>query len=216
MAKRLKGVSLKRQEKWFLTHKKSLDNGRYIPFWRVEDIRSRGIKVKIRHFSDPDRVIHLLSINELHMYVFLAWNQNIKEVYEQFAIPLEDTIRIAEDKGIKHPVYSDTRTPAIQTIDFMCVDKNNGDIAYIVKESIDLESERTQEKLDIQRIYCHENGIKVEEFESDDLKAVEFENLVRLYDHASIEEALRKVFENWFSNFIGPISDNKCDIHGKV
>jgi len=106
MAKNMKRVTVARQEKWFKDHLDSRESGRYRPFLRVEDSKSSGIKVKVRHFSDRNRIVHLLSMNEMFAYQLICWDPGITECYEQYAIPLEDSVPIAIELGVKHPVYS--------------------------------------------------------------------------------------------------------------
>lgn len=211
MAKQLKGVTVKRQQGWYVSHHESIKNGCYIPLWRVEDIKSSGIKVKIRHFSDPNRVIHLLSMNELFMYVLIAWDQEIYEVYEQYGISIDASIDIANDLKIAHPVYSDTRTPIIQSIDFMCKRHHKRDIAYLVKQASALDNARTEEKLKIQKHFCTDNKIDYKVVTSDELKSIRYENLERLFRHSQLDQMLRGVFKIWFSNFVGELSDNRYD-----
>ena len=211
MAKKLKGVTYKRQQKWYDIHCASLSSSEYIPLWKVEDISSYGIKVKIRHFNKSSRVIHLLSINELFMYLLIAWNSEIYEAYEQYGIPLEDSIRIANELNIAHPVYSDTKTPIVQTIDFMCKRQGKKDIAYLVKQASVIYDERTEDKLKIQKIFCEENNKDCEVVTSNELKTTQCENLENLYRHSSLNRMLIGVFRVWFSNFVGLLAEDRYE-----
>lgn len=209
MAKKLKGVTFARQNKWYADHISSIESGIYQPFWRVEDIKSAGIKVKIRAFNQKSRVVHLFSMNELFMYQLIAWDLSIVESYEQFALPLETTLAIADELEIKHPVYSDTRIPIIQTIDFMCVRDDESQVAFLVKQESALEKVRTLETLSIQEAYCVISDIDYQIVSSEELKTEQCQNLERLYKHSELSDILVGVFKVWISNFVGVLSDDR-------
>ncbi|RTR27018.1 TnsA endonuclease N-terminal domain-containing protein [Shewanella atlantica] len=211
MGKSLKMVTEKRQATWYRKHRKSIDDGCYEPFWRAEDVRSSGIKVKVRHFKDPNRVVHLLSMNEMFMYQLIAWDTSISEVYEQFAIPLEESIAIADQLGVKHPVYLDSRTPIVQTVDFICLQNDQTKKCIAVKQKSWLEDQRTQEKLAIQEGYCLINDYDFQIVSSDELKTNRCQNLEFLFNHANLDQLLIGVFRVWISNFFGTMADDRED-----
>jgi hypothetical protein len=211
MARDLKVVTNKRQQKWYDDHIASIACGYYQPFWRCQDVRSSGIKVKVPHFSDPYRVVHLLSMNEMLMYMQLAWDKTVSEVYEQFALPLEETTAIAHELDVKHPVYIDSKTPIIQTIDFVCVRKDGTKTSYAVKQASWLDDYRTQEKLAIQEGWCEINDIKFETVSSDDLKTIRCQNLEFLFYHRKLDQFLFGAFRTWLSNFFGELSEHCHD-----
>lgn len=182
----------------------------YEPFWRVEDVRSSGIKTKIAHFSTPGRVMHLLSQNELWMYLDLAQNTDIVETHEQFAIPLDFSLPIAEALGVKHPVYSDSgNVPVIQTIDFVSTRIDGSRVAHPVKQQSDALRERTMEKLAIQEAYCELEYIDYQLMTSTELRTVKSESLEAMYRHRDLKPFLKSAFEVWFSNFLGCLSDDR-------
>jgi len=212
MAKRTTRMNFARQKKWFDAHKRSLDFDEimYEPFWRVEDVRSSGIKTKIAHFSTPGRVMHLLSQNELWMYLDLAQNPEIAETYEQYAVPLEFSIPIAEALGVKHPVYvGSNKVPIIQTIDFVSIRTDGTLVAHPVKQESDALRFRTQEKLAIQQAYCELEHIDYNLVTSTTLRTVKSENLEALYRHRYISPFMQSAFKIWISNFLGVLSDDR-------
>ena len=162
MAKRIRGVTLQRQQKWYQDHRLSYEDENlvYEPFWRCDDIPSSGIKVKIPHFETHNRIVYLLSLNELWMYLHLVRNVQVIEIYEQFAIPLEISLGLAEALEVRHPVYIGTSVPAVQTIDFVAdmLDLETGEVfqkAFPVKQPEDAEKFRTSQKLAIQEAYAN-------------------------------------------------------------
>ncbi|MCP8899909.1 TnsA endonuclease N-terminal domain-containing protein [Gilvimarinus xylanilyticus] len=209
MAKKLRGVSVERQQKWYKNHVESFIRESYEPYFLVQDIPSSGIKVKTRYFSDSNRIVHLLSMNEMFAYQMISWNPDIVECYEQFAIPIEESVAIAIELGVKHPLHSDTQVPAIQTIDFVCIHKDGEMSAIAVKEHSALDNFRTQEKLAIQEAYCQLNDIKFTILDSSTLKSQQCENLERLSRHATLDKEQELFFDDWLSNFVGILSDDR-------
>lgn len=216
MAKRTKEVTFECQKNWFDVHQRSLvfEEIMYEPFWRVEDVRSSGIKTKIAHFSTPGRVMHLLSQNELWMYLDIAQNPDIIETYEQFAIPLEFSLPIAKALDVKHPVYiGSNKVPIIQTIDFVSIRSDGTRVAHPVKQESDALRFRTQEKLAIQEAYCELEHIDYQLVTSTTLRTVKSENLEAIFRHRKISPFMHSAFEVWLSNFLGCVSDDR---HARV
>jgi hypothetical protein len=211
MSKNLKMVTKKRQDNWYEKHRASILKGEYEPFWRCQDIRSSGVKVKVPHFKDKYRVLHLLSMNEMFMYQQIAWNKMTHEVYEQYALPLRETTAIAIELEVKHPVFIDSKTPACQTLDFYCLGKDGSKTAYAVKQESWLDDYRTQEKLSIQEGWCINNNVNFEIVSSDELKTVRCQNLEFIFYHRKLEKLLFGVFKTWLFNFFGAMSDDRFD-----
>jgi len=211
MAKKTKNVTHSLQQKWFDDHMASLVEGRYQPFWRCQDVRSSGVKVKVPHFADAYRVVHLFSINELLMYMTLSWDKSVNEIWEQYGLPLDETSQIAMELGVKHPVYTDSKTPIVQTIDFICNYADGSLKAYAVKQSSYLNDSRTIEKLNIQERWCENNNIAFQVVTSDELKTVRCQNLEFLFYHRKLETLLKPVFNTWLSNFFGELSERVDD-----
>lgn len=211
MAKRTQRMTFKRQQKWYDVHQRSLEFEEimYEPFWRVEDVRSSGIKTKIAHYSTPYRVMHLLSQNELWMYLDLAQNPFILETYEQVAIPLEFSVPIAKALDVKHPVYIGSQVPIIQTIDFISTRIDGSRVAHPVKQASDALRERTLEKLAIQEAYCELEHIDYHLVTSTELRTIKSESLEALFRHRNQHPFLKSTFEVWISNFLGCISDDR-------
>lgn len=211
MSKKLKMVTSTRQKAWYDHHRASILSGRYEPYWRCQDVRSSGIKVKVPHFKDKYRVIHLLSMNEMFMYQQIAWNKTIHEVYEQYALPLSETTAIAKEIGVQHPAYIDSKTPMVQTLDFYCLDKFGKKLGYAVKEESWLEDYRTHEKLAIQEGWCAINEVEFEIVTSNELKTISSQNLEFLFYHRKLERLLFGVFKSWILNFFGAMTDDRFD-----
>ncbi|TMO84839.1 TnsA endonuclease N-terminal domain-containing protein [Pseudoalteromonas spongiae] len=201
MRKQLKGVTLKRQKNWIDKHEESLLVGNsYIPFWTVHDVRSSGVKCKIKHFRE-DRVVHLLSQNEVCQFMLLAFDQTVIDTKEQFALPLAETLVLAKELDVKHPVYPGTKVPIVQTIDFIC-DINTSKKGIAVKQHDEIFKVRSVEKLAIQEAYCAKRGFEFEITTSKDLKIEPVRNLERMYRHAKLNPLLKPMLADWLDTFL--------------
>jgi hypothetical protein len=205
-------MTFERQQKWYESHRRSieLDDVIYEPFWRVEDVRSSGNVTKIAHFFTPNRVVHLLSQNELWMYLNLAKNHDVVEIYEQYAIPLDYSIPIAKELGVKHPIYVGSKQiPIVQTIDFISILSDGSLVAHPVKQTSDANRERTLEKLSIQEAYCAIEKIDYRLVLSDELRTIRSENLENIYRHRNAGQFIEHLRRSWLTNLAGHLSDNR-------
>ncbi len=157
MGKRIKRVTIRRQRSWFEFHRRSLKPGCvYEPFWRTDDIPSFGVKEKLPYFNDVKRLVHLLSQNEVWMYLQLAWHPLVIDIYEQYAIPLAYSTALARRIGVEHPIYVGTKTPIVQTIDFV-VDLFNPETGEAYQQAIAVKNDDKNEL----RLRTQDNGCKL-------------------------------------------------------
>lgn len=123
---------------------------------------SRGLVCRIRGLT-TGRVHHLLSQLETTYWYALDWASSVVDIREQFPLlPIEDTLRIADRLGYRHPRHPQTRRPIVMTTDFLVTVHRHGqehDEARAVKPSSELSNGRVCEKLDIERWYWQERGI---------------------------------------------------------
>jgi hypothetical protein len=87
----------------------------------------------------------------------LEWEQSIIDIREQYPLlPVEETMAIAEECGIVHPADPKNKHPVVMTTDFLYtirLDTAEIDHAHTIKYENDLQSNRTLEKLEIERRY---------------------------------------------------------------
>lgn len=147
------------------------DGAAYKPWLLVHDVASRGRSSRI---CSGGRVVHTLSDWETAAFRDFQWDPFVTDVQEQFPLPLEETLRIADEMRIKHPTDPRSRVPIPVTTDF-CVTRREMDatvrLARAVKETaaIDLARARnrgeflsigrTLEKLELERRYWSEIGV---------------------------------------------------------
>ena len=96
---------------------------------------------------------------ETGYFYILEWSPFVTDIKEQYPLlPIEETLQIAEDLGIQHPHELDSKVPKVMTTDFL-ITTPDGLRARTTKYAQDLESYRTIEKFEIERVYWHRRGI---------------------------------------------------------
>jgi hypothetical protein len=134
----------------------------YKPWLLVQDVPSQGLATRIKGWKTK-RVHHLLSNLELSYFYILEWSRVVFDIREQYPLlPLEETLAIAEQCGIRHPTDPKTQEPVVMTTDFFITVPQSIEVieqARTLKTVKDLQSERTLEKLEIERRYWHNRNI---------------------------------------------------------
>jgi hypothetical protein len=129
----------------------------YKPWFRTKDVPSQGLSSRDRGII-TNRVHHLLSGLELNYFHCLEWSPIVVDIREQYPLfEREDTQRIAEACGFRHPRYPGNKVDSVMTTDFLVsVQLPSGathDYARTIKPARDLQDRRTLEKFDIERRY---------------------------------------------------------------
>lgn len=107
------------------------------------------------------RTMNFLSQGEFMTYLILRWQDNVETIYEQYALDLNETLKIANMLGYKHPHNNSTR----MTTDLLVVYTNGSRLALSVKGSYDSvfgdkkASHRAIEKQTIEYIYWKQHGV---------------------------------------------------------
>ncbi len=135
----------------------------YIPWLTIRDVASKGLSYRVLG-KITGRVHHLLS--SLEYICFLVFDNSIKvvDIREQYPLPLEETLKICERLGIKHPLAPGTNEPVPLTTDFILDIEQDGRVVSFARtmkysDSEDLEKPRTFEKFEIERTYWIEMGL---------------------------------------------------------
>ncbi|MET0462269.1 MAG: TnsA endonuclease N-terminal domain-containing protein [Chitinophagaceae bacterium] len=129
----------------------------YCPWHFVQDFPSQGRSHRIKGLT-VDRVHHLLSDLEANaFFIFDLPSNNIIDIREQYPLlPVEETLEIAKNAGVKHPADPCTRIPTVLTTDFLLTIKRALIKTYharTMKYEIDLDDPRIIEKFEIERRY---------------------------------------------------------------
>lgn len=133
----------------------------YKPWITIHDFPSDGFSSRQPGWKS-NRVCHFLSNNELRYFYLLEWADNVTDIREQYPMKLEDTLRIAEQLGIKHPINTKNDVPYVMTSDFMITMSDNGketNIVRTIKPASNLEKKNVIEHFEIERRYWAEMDV---------------------------------------------------------
>lgn len=134
---------------------------RYKPWVEVTDFSSRGKSRRI--FSrKTGRVHHLLSDVEWQLFLLLEFSRNVIDIREQYPLRRDETLSLAAQRNIRHPIYPGTKVPAVMTCDFLVTFERDGQktlAAFSCKRSDGAEDARKVELLEIERAYFDALGI---------------------------------------------------------
>lgn len=93
----------------------------------------------------------------------MEYSDSVVDIREQYPLlPIEETLLIAKELGIKHPTDPRTREPVVMTTDFIVSVLKEGqhvDVARTLKYKDDLVNERVLEKFEIERVYWERQGV---------------------------------------------------------
>jgi hypothetical protein len=161
MAKRRRGITPELIQKRIAAGRGQHEGRDYKPWLTIQDVPSLGLVHRIKG-SKHGRVHHLMSNLERDYFYLLDWAEDVVDIREQYPLlPIEETSKIAEACGVKHPTDPATRNPVVMTTDFVVTMLRDGRRwvqARTVKPSTQLNSRRVLEKLEIERRYWEARG----------------------------------------------------------
>lgn len=159
MSKRKRSSSIEKKLKEGLGQGTGID---YKPWITIQDVPSLGRSTRLKGIKIP-RQHEFLSDLERNYFYLLEYSNSVIDIREQFPLfPVEETIVIADELGIKYPINPKTGEPAEMTTDFLVTINNNGQyqhLARTLKYKDDLMDERVLEKFEIERIYWERNEV---------------------------------------------------------
>ena len=161
----------------------NIDAKEYTPGIRTYEVSSKGKSARVLCYT-ANRVCHCLSQLEKNFLIILDFDPAVTKIYDQVSLKLEDTLTIAAVLNIKHP-YADTSV-AIITTDFLYV-RDGRQYAVAIKHTDELKSDRTQEKLAIEKAYWEKKHVPWRIMTEKDISCVYAENLVWLHSGEDIE-----------------------------
>jgi hypothetical protein len=128
----------------------------YKPWLTVQSFSSRGYASRVPG-RKTGREHHVMSNLELDVFHVFEWSARIIDIREQFPLlPVDETLAQAAAHGIRHPMDPRTKEPYVLTTDFLITVRNaprDAEEARAVKPASELQSPRTLEKLQIERLY---------------------------------------------------------------
>lgn len=156
MAKRKRVTTAKSIAQWIKEGRGSGEGASYLPWYRIQDVASQGRCHRIADWH-TGRVHHFLSDLEANIFFTLIWSKSKIDVMEQYPLlPLEETLAIAEQIGVRHPTDPRSRYPIVMTSDFFLKVYGHSKHDYqarTAKYESALENERAREKLEVERLY---------------------------------------------------------------
>lgn len=133
----------------------------YQPWLHIQDAPSQGLATRVKGWK-TGRCHHFLSKLECQYFYALEWSPIVFDIREQYPLELTETLAIAERLSVAHPTDPRTRQPIVMTTDFVTTINQKGkliDQARSIKYSQELSSDRTLEKLEIERLYWTERDL---------------------------------------------------------
>lgn len=133
----------------------------YKPYILIQDVPSKGRSSRPCGLK-TGRQHEFLSDLERNYFMILEFCDAVVDIREQFPLALEETLLIADELGIKHPVNPVTKEPIVMTSDFCLTikgEKSTHDVIRTVKYKQDLLDRRAIEKFAIEQIYWERQGL---------------------------------------------------------
>lgn len=136
----------------------------YKPWITIRDVPSIGYSHRIKGWK-TNRIHHLLSNIELALFYKLEWEDSVIDIREKFPLlPIETTLEIAEETGIKHPFDRNAKEPIVLTTDFLAtIRTDNNDVEYLafnVMPQSRKQQKRTLERAVIEKLYWKKKGVR--------------------------------------------------------
>ena len=160
------GISKRKRN---LNYEKFIKEGRgqgigekYLPWIKIQDMASKGRSTRLKGIK-TNRQHKFLSDLERDYFYYLEFCDDVIDIIrEQYPLlPLEETLDIAEQLGIKHPLQPYSDEGFIMSTDFLITKRENGtfiNLARTVKYKDNLMDKRISEKFEIERIFWERRG----------------------------------------------------------
>lgn len=216
--------------RWTELWQKLWESGEFRSWHEVQEVASEGRSKKITGYKSG-RKHHLLSDGEFFVFLSLEYNGSVINIYDQFPLlPREKTIKIANERGIIHPKYRNVSpreegkpkkvlVNKVMSTDFLIEIVKNGKsvfIAICVKTWAGINPTNTKNKsvllkLEIERQYWLDRGIKCYCIVKEDINKDRIFNLKWFYKYASLDEQLAQSKEQWKTAFSDEINNKEKD-----
>lgn len=145
-----------KQEKWIKEGRGTGVGKEYKPWLTIQDVSSDGRATRLRGIK-TERQHELLSDLERSYLYIVEYANCVIDLREQYPLlPLEQTLLIADEIGVKHPTDPKTQFPVVMSTDFLLTIEHEGTnklLARTIKSKDDLMNARQIEKFEIERRY---------------------------------------------------------------
>lgn len=194
-------------QKWIKEGRGSGIGSEYKPWLKIQDVSSLGRSTRLKGIK-TNRQHEFLSDLERNYFYITEFSDFVIDIREQFPLlPLEETIVIADELGIKHSTDPKTGEPIVMTTDFLLtVDKGQGvfEVARTVKMKDELLKERVLEKFEIEREYWQRRDIDWGIVTEEEIHKVMARNISYIHDYYNIRDY--DVFQKMSSRLIEDLS----------
>ncbi len=173
----------------------------YLPWIEVTDLSSRGDSRRV-YSRLTNRMHHLLSTIEFDFFVLAEFTPDIVDIREQFPLPRDDTLSIAAQLGIPHPMYPGSKVPTVMTADFVITREREGKRrfeAYNCKAASEANDARSIAKLEIQRRLFLSDGIAHHIVFDSALPAKKIKNIKWIRD-ASLSDTELEPYKDYYDD----------------
>lgn len=196
---------MKKTDKYRFIEKRGIGRGvDYHPWIETHELSPRSWTVKLLGWKTR-RIHQLLSLHgELYYFLLVQWEDDVIDIREQYPLlPIERTLIIANELGIKHPTIKNKFgkvEDVVMTTDFVITKNKDGiiyDIARDVKMSQKLNNRRTNDKFKIVKKYWEMENIDWGVVTEHEIPQMIGYNLLNMYqdffwaEQMNIEENLR-------------------------
>ncbi|UWG98039.1 TnsA endonuclease N-terminal domain-containing protein [Dehalobacter sp. DCM] len=178
-------------------YKRWIDEGRgqgvgkdYKPWLTVRDVSSLGREHQIRGYK-CQRTHHFLSDNERNYFFIAEYSDYIIDIREQYPLPLEETLLIAEELGINHPKDNKTKHAFVLTTDMLLTGKKGNKLKYFartIKPKDDLLNPRQLEKFELERQFWERKGVDWGIVTEHQINKTLADNISMIYDYHNVED----------------------------
>lgn len=157
----------------------------YKPWIKTREFNSIGTCVNLVDWKNG-RTIELLSQAEAMVYCHLRWNDDVTDIREQFPLDLDETNEIANEFGYSRVNRGKTHMTSDLLVDY----KDGHQAVYSVKANRN-QSNRTLQKLAIEKKYWNNHHIPFYLVTRDDVSPDEYLNILkatRFYDEKWVND----------------------------
>lgn len=196
MAKRDRGWTEEKIARFVKQGRGSGEGIHYKPWLTIQDVPSEGRVHRIRG-NKTGRIHQLMSDLERDFFYLMEWADEVIDIREQFPLDRELTLRIAEEKNIRHPEDVVSKTPLVMTTDFLITYRKGKEVFYIaptIKPADKLSDQRIIEKLEIEREYWKIKNVQwgiVTEREVPQKSTCK--NIELFHNHYDVEDSIMKL-----------------------
>lgn len=170
----------------------------YLPWFTAKQVSSRGRTFRPKGIK-TGREHLFLSEWEYFYFLLTEWSGLVMDVREQYPLldsdlnNIEETIQIAKELNVEHPIEPRTNELKVVTTDFLLKYPDDSDIAVSFKPFKSITS-REIEKMEIERIYWERRGVLWELVTDKDVSVIYAKNVD--YVHSVYDLAAYQISES--------------------